>query len=239
MSGHSKWAQIKRQKGVADIKRGQTFTKVANAITIAVRAGGGVSDPSQNFRLRLAIEKGRSLNMPRENIERAIGRAKGKTFGANIEEVVYEGFGPGQVFVLVEAATDNKMRTSSEIKNIFDKNGGRLTTPGSTSYIFETKGLITLSKNTKSVDDIFLLAADAGAEDLEEAGDEVLIYTKPEDLNRVKEALSKDFPGIRLELTRKAKTKVTIGDEETKKLIEFIGKLEELDDVQKVYVNNE
>lgn len=238
MSGHSKWAQIKRQKGVADIKRGQAFTKVANAITIAVRQGGGVSDPSQNFRLRLTIEKARFLNMPKENIERAVSRALGKQEGSVVEEVNLEGFGPGRVAVIVEAVTDNKQRTASEIKNLFDKNGAILTNKGAVSYQFEQKGLITVSKNGKSIDDVLLIAADCGAEDLEEVGDEVFLYTKPDELAKVKEKVSKTLPVVSAELTLRPMVTVPIKDREiATKLLSFIEKLESLDDVQKVYSN--
>lgn len=240
MSGHSKWAQIKRSKGVADAKRGQAFTKLANAITIAVRDGGGVADPSQNFRLRLAVDKAREANMPKTNIERAIERGAGKGGnGANFEEAVYEGFGPGHVAIIVDCATDNKNRTNGEVAMVFNKNGGILGNPGAVSYQFEKKGLIVVEKNDKSLDDIFLLAADAGAEDVEEAGEEAFIYTKPEDLARVKDNLIPSGLTIKaFELTRKPTTFVEIGDKETAdKVISFIDKLEELDDVQKVYSN--
>src|SRR5690242_7790795 len=133
MSGHSKWAQIKRQKGANDAKRGATFTKLSNAISIAIRQGGGISDPSSNFKLRLAIDAAKGANMPKENIERAITRASGKDAAA-MEEAVYEGFGPGGIAVIVEAATDNKNRTSAEVANIFNKNGGNMGQPGSVSY---------------------------------------------------------------------------------------------------------
>lgn len=238
MSGHSKWAQIKRQKGVADIKRGQAFTKIANGITIAARQGGG-SDPEQNFRLRLIIEKAREINMPKENIERAIRRAHGKLEGAGLEEATYEGFGPGGVSVIVEAATDNKQRTTSEIKNMFEKNGVSLGTPGAVAYQFQQKGLITVKKNNKSIDDIFLLAADAGAEDIEEAGEDVLLYTTSGDLTKVKDALLNN--GLKVEnfeLTRKPTITIPIEDKNTaQKILTFIERLENLDDVQKVYSN--
>lgn len=239
MSGHSKWATIKRQKGVADIKRGLTFTKIANAITIAVRQGGGVGDPAQNFRLRLAIEKARAVNMPKENIERAIGRAQGREASA-LEEVVYEGFGEnGKVAFLIDAATDNKQRTTSEVKNLFDKAGAVLARPGAVSYQFETKGLIKVKKDGKSIDDIFLTAADGGAEDVEDGGDEALIYTKPEELTKVKDALSKSGLVVEeAELTRKPKVTIEITDQNTlDKIYAFIDRLESLDDIQKVYTN--
>lgn len=238
MSGHSKWAQIKRQKGVADIKRGQAFTKIANAITIAVREGGGVSDPNQNFRLRLVIEKARTLNMPKANIDRAIARAQGRQAG-EIENVVYEGFGPGGVAIIVEALTDNKQRTTSEIKNLFDKNGASLGTPGSVLYQFQTKGIISIKKDGKTLDDIFLIAADSGAEDIEDAGESVLIYTKPEELSKIKEAmLSQGLKVEDFELTRKPLTTVSITDSGTaSRILAFMERLENLDDIQKVYSN--
>src|SRR3989338_2184136 len=143
MSGHSKWSTIKRQKGASDIRRGQTFTKLSNAITLAVKEGGGVDDPDQNFKLRLIIEKARSLNMPKENIERATKRASGKE-ASNVSEVMYEGFGPEGVAIIVEAVTDNKLRTTSEVKNIIDKSGGTFGKQGSVSYQFEKMGQIVI-----------------------------------------------------------------------------------------------
>lgn len=238
MSGHSKWAQIKRQKGVADIKRGQFFTKIAKAITITVREGGGVSDPSQNFRLRLTIEKARAINMPKENIERAIERGKGKgAKGEEILEVIYEGFGPGGVAVIVEAATDNKQRTTAEVKNLFDKNNASLGVPGAVSYQFQTKGEIVVKKNGKTLENIFLIAADLGAEDVEDLGEEVIVYTKPEDLARIKEEfLSKGLIVDNFELIRKPIINIPIKDLDTaQKILTFIEKLESLDEVQKVY----
>ncbi|MBI3092619.1 MAG: YebC/PmpR family DNA-binding transcriptional regulator [Candidatus Levybacteria bacterium] len=238
MSGHSKWAQIKRQKGVADIKRGQAFTKISNAITIAVKQGGGATDPGQNFRLRLAIEKARGLNMPRENIERAIQRASGKQAG-EIEEVVYEGFAPFGVSVIIEAATDNKQRTASEIKNVFDKAGGTLAQPGAVSYQFQPTGKIMLKKESHTLDDVFLSAAESGAEDVGEMGDTFIVYTKASDLTKVSEALSaKEFSVIQTELSKRPISPVVIGEaEKLAKIRSFIAKLEEMDDVQKVYSN--
>lgn len=236
MSGHSKWSQIKRQKGTADAKRGQAFTKFANAITLSVKQGGGIGDPSQNFKLRLMIEKARSINMPKENIERAIKRAEGKQ-AETFESVVCEGFAPGRVGIIVEAATDNKMRTVPEIKNIFDKNGGTMTNSGSVSYLFTQKGLIT-AKKTQSLDDIFLLAADSGAEDVEDADEEVLIYTKPEELAKVKDKLSETLTITDAELVRKPAITVRVEDKKTAdKILALVDKLESLDEVQNVFSN--
>jgi len=238
MSGHSKWAQIKRQKGVADIKRGQTFTKLANAVTIAVRQGGGIADPESNFRLRLAIEKAHQANMPKENIERAVKRAQGKE-GGELEEVIYEGYGPGKVAIVVEAATDNKQRTTAEIRNIFEKGGGILGGKGSVAYLFDAVGQISLKKEGKSPDEIMLAAIDLGAQDVEETPDSVEVYTKPEGLNQVKEKLvGQSFKVVSAELEMRPKTTVVISDPGmAQKILEFVEKLEGLDDVQKVYAN--
>ncbi|MBI2420630.1 MAG: YebC/PmpR family DNA-binding transcriptional regulator, partial [Candidatus Levybacteria bacterium] len=153
MSGHSKWSTIKRQKGAADIKRGATFTKISNAITIAVKQGGGVGDPDQNPRLRLAVEMARSANMPKDNIERAIQRASNKGEG-ELQEVIYEGFAPGGVSVIVEAVTDNTNRTTSEVKSLFNKSGANFAQPGAVSYQFKQTGEIVIHKNGKSIDEI-------------------------------------------------------------------------------------
>ena len=194
MSGHSKWATIKRQKGANDAKRGQLLP-ASKAISIAVVQGGS-PDQESNFRLRLAIEAARTANMPKDNIERAIARVSGKQ-AESIEEATYEGFGPGGFSVVVEAVTDNKLRTVSEVKNVFNKNGGSMGAQGSVMYQFEKKGVITVAKDGKSIDDIFLTAADNGAEDIEEAGEEVLLYTKPEDVTKIKDSLSQNSLNVK------------------------------------------
>ena len=238
MSGHSKWSSIKRQKGLNDQKRGKTFTKLANAITIAVKQGGGIGDPASNFRLRLAIDAARTSNMPKENIERAIKRASGKEAG-DIQEVLYEGFAPGGVSVIVEAATDNSMRTTSEVKNIFNKAGASFGQPGSVSYQFKHIGRIIARKGTKSFDDLFALAVDSGAEDIEDVEEEVFIYTAMHDLAKVKDALSANgIEIIEADLIREPVIKVEIKDDALLTRIDnFINTLEELDDIQKVYTN--
>ena len=240
MSGHSKWATIKRQKGAADLKRGQTFTKISNAITIAVRSGGGVADPENNFRLRIAIEKAREANMPKENIERALRRASGGE-GGGVEEVVYEGFAKGGVSVIIEAATDNSQRTTGEVKSIFSKVGASFGQPGSVAYQFENKGRISIKRNGKSLDEIFNLAAESGAEDLEEAGENVFVYASPLDLSKVKSKLQElGLNILDAEIIRKPVQKISIQDnEQREKIISFFKKLEDLDDVQKVYSNLE
>jgi YebC/PmpR family DNA-binding regulatory protein len=238
MSGHSKWSQIKRQKGVADAKRGQVFTKIAMAITIAVKAGGGITDPNQNFRLRLEIEKARMANMPKENITRAIERGVGKGGKGELAEVLYEGFAPSGVSVIVEAVTDNKQRTTPEIKSLFEKNGGTLGVPGSVGYQFQQVGEIVALKKEKTFDDIFLLAVDMGATDVEDSGEEVVIYTSAADLAKVKEGIQESLAITSAELIRKPLTAIQITDKEVaEKLLQFIERLDNHDDVQKVYAN--
>ncbi len=239
MSGHSKWKTIKHQKGAADIKRGMVFTKLANAITIAVKQGGGGADPESNPRLRLAMDAARAQNMPKENIQRAIDKGTGKGGEGELHEATYEGFAPGGVNVIVEAATDNPQRTSAEIKNMFEKNGGSFGQPGSSSYLFKRVGEIYVSKNGKSYDDVFSAALDSGAEDIEEVGDEVAVYTQTGDLAKVKDELeSKGFEITSSKLAMKPITKIAIEDKEKyDKTIDFLSNLEDMDDVQEVFSN--
>jgi YebC/PmpR family DNA-binding regulatory protein len=238
MSGHSKWSTIKRQKGANDAKRGQLFTKLSMAITLSVKEGGNVTDPSGNPRLRLAIDAARAANMPKDNIDRAIQRAVNKQAG-DMAEVVYEGFGPGGFSIMVEAVTDNKQRTTPIVKSTFEKNGGTIGNPGSVSYQFEQKGQVIVQKNGTSLDAIYMIAADVGAEDLEEVDDEVVIYTKPEDLGKVRDTLmGESLKVIDAALIRKPLTLTSITDEEkARKALLFLEIIEELDDVQKVYAN--
>lgn len=238
MSGHSKWSQIKRQKGVSDVKRGQTFTKLSNAITLAVKQGGGVVDPNQNFKLRLIIEKARGVNMPKENIERAIKRASGKEAN-EVSEVLYEGFGPEGAAIIVEAVTDNKLRTTSEVKNIIDKSGGVFGKQGSVSYQFEKVGQISISDfSGKSMDEIFLDAADSGAEDIMQEENRVIVFTKTEDLAKVRDQLlAKNIVIEEASLVWKPTIYKEVSEEDAEKIAAFIDKLDSLDDVQKVYTN--
>lgn len=238
MSGHSKWSQIKRQKGAADVKRGKTFTKLSNAITIAVKQGGGVGDPSQNFRLRLAMDAAKTANMPKENIERAIKRAQGREAG-NLEEVIYEGFAPFGVSVIIEAATDNTQRTTAVIKSIFNKQGASFGQPGSVSYQFKQVGQVIVKKNGKSFDDVFNIAVEESVEDVEEVGDEVVLYTTVGNLTKLKDRLIKEgFEVLESEVVREPIVKIEVEDEQKlKKIEQFVESIEELDDVQKVYTN--
>jgi len=238
MSGHSKWSTIHRQKEAADQKRGAMFTKIANAIIVAVRSGGGVTDPELNFKLRLAIEKARSVNMPKENIQRAIDRAVGKTEGGAFEEIVYEGYGPGGVGYLIEAATDNRQRTIQEIKNIFDRSGGTIASPGAVSFNFKKMGLITIEK-TLPVDELILKVIDLGAEDVEEEDEVLEVYTLPEKLMEVKKNLEE--AGIQpktVEMVQRPVNFVLVSDQKVaQQNLSLMEKLEAMDDVQKVYAN--
>lgn len=237
MSGHSKWATIKRQKGVADVKKGQIFTKLAKAIIIAVKQGGGIADPTQNFRLRLAMDKAQEANMPKENVTRAIDKAKGQK-GGEMEEIIYEGFAPMGVSVMVEAVTDNSQRTTSEVKNIFNKAGGSFGQPGSVAYQFSQMGRVTVRKDGKSLDDIFLLAADSGAEDVEEDGEEVVVLTPADKLAAVRAGLSENgLSIIETSLIRIPIITIAVDSPSVSKVEDFIAHLESLDDVQKVYSN--
>lgn len=239
MSGHSKWAQIKRQKGAKDVKRGLAFTKLGNAITIAVKQGGNVGDPNQNFRLRLAVDAARAQNMPKENIQRAIDRAVSKG-SESFEETVYEGFGPHGVAIIVEAATDNKNRTTPEVKSVFDKNGGSMGNPGAVSYMFKQTGRIIVAKDGKTMDDVFLAAADAGAEDVEEVDDEVFVYADSGNISKLRDALqTQGFTITETEVIKKPITLTELDEASAEKVIGLLDKLEELDDVQKVYSNLE
>jgi len=247
MSGHSKWSQIKRQKGAADVKRGKVFTKLANAVIIAVREGKS-GDPVVNFKLRLAIEQARAANMPKENIQKAIERALGKSGEAlGVEEVTYEGYGPGGVAVIIQAATDSKNRTTSEVKNIFERSGGSLGGPNSVSWMFENQGLINVKVDSKGeskskrVEEIILTSADLGAQDAAEAGEIVEIYTKPDELEKIKEDLEKaGFEIESFEVLEKPKNLVEVTEEgKASQILQFIEKLDSLDDVVEVSANFE
>lgn len=234
MSGHSKWSTIKRGKGLTDIKRGQAFTKLANVVTIAVRLGGS-GDPDSNPRLRMAIDEARGVNMPKENIQRAIDRGLGKIEGQVLEEVLYEGFGPGKVAVIVEGVTDNKMRTTQEVKNIFEKGGGHLAGQGAVSYMFERVGEIRVKGKGGSVEEEMLELIDLGAKDIQG----YLVYTEATNVAEVGTKITQAGYGVESQaLIYKPLSLVDIADEEdAKKVLDFIDKIEELDDIQKVYTN--
>lgn len=240
MSGHSKWSTIKRQKAAADIKKGKVFTKLANAITIAVREGGS-GDPEANFRLRLAIEQARSANMPKENIQRAIDRGLGRggSGGQQLEEVIYEGYGPYGVAIMIEAVSDNRNRTTAEIKNILERSGGSLGTPGSVSWMFSKEGLIVVEEDGKDENEIISVAAELGAEDVSKVDDGFEIYTKPEDLNRIKQQLEhKNFKVKSVEIMNKPNNIIEINDvNKARQILSLMEKLDSLDEVQRLSAN--
>ncbi len=238
MSGHSKWSSIKRQKGVTDAQRGQLFTKLAKEIIMAAKQGG--ADPSANFRLRLAVQKARESNMPSDNIDRAIKRATGGGDGEDVQEVIYEGFGPAGTALMVEAATSNRNRTVAEVRHAFTRGGGALGENGSVGWNFDLRGVITITPNGKDAEDIALTAIDAGAEDVQVGSDTIDVYTAPADLEAVKKAL--EDGGVTVasaESARVARTTVQLDERDAIQTLRLVEKLEALDDVQKVYFNAE
>jgi YebC/PmpR family DNA-binding regulatory protein len=237
MSGHSKWSTIKRQKGVTDAKRGALFTKVAREISVAARQGGG--DPDANYRLRLAVEKARSVNMPSDNIKRTIDKATGGGEADQFEEIVYEGYGPGGVAVLVEAATDNRNRTAAEVRSIFTKTGGQLAGSGAVAWQFEPRGLIAVTRGAEvDPDEVGLAAIDAGAEDVETDDDTIEIYTSPSSLEAVRKALEgAGVPVESAENTMVAKQTVELDSNKARQALRLVEMLEDLDDVQRVTAN--
>ena len=233
MSGHSKWSTIKRQKGAKDAARGAVFTKLGNNIAVAARAG---ADPDTNFTLRLAIDKARAANMPNANIQRSIDRGSGKLGGEQIQEVMYEGYGPGGVAILVECVTDNLNRTLPEVRLAFSKHGGNLAEKGAVAFQFERKGVVRVKGGG---DDLMLQALDAGAQDAEETDGETIIYTDPKDLAKVRSALSD--AGLEIldaELSFITTNSVEITDEATAgKVMRLMDALDELDDVSGTHTN--
>ena len=236
MSGHSKWSQIKRQKGVADAKRGQLFTKLAREISVAVRQGG--ADTQSNFKLRLIMQKARDNNMPLENIDRAIKRASGGTDGAALSEVTYEGYGPGGSAILAQALTDNKNRTLSEVRNILSRGGGNLGESGSVTWLFDSRGVIIADATKVDAEEVALFAIDAGAEDVKIEGTTLEVNTKPQDLEAVRKALElKRVTISSSELSMVPKTMVKLDEKSALQALKLLDKLEELDEVQHVYTN--
>jgi YebC/PmpR family DNA-binding regulatory protein len=238
MSGHSKWATIKRKKGAADAKRGQMFTKLAREIQLAARNG---ADPNFNFRLRLVVDKAKAENMPKDNIERAIKRGAGlEGDGAQLEEVTYEGYGPHGVAIYIETVTDNKNRTVSELRRALTKGGGALGEAGSVGWLFEQKGLISIDMTGKNEDKAFELALDAGAEDVQFVEETAEIVTLPSDLEAVRKAFQDAKYVIEsAEVTMVPKTQVSLSPADTLQVMNLIENIEDLDDVSKVYANLE
>ena len=235
MSGHSKWAKIHRGKAIEDSKRGAIFTKLGNAIALAARAG---ADPGMNFTLRLAIDKAKAANMPSSNIQKAIDRGSGKLGGEQIQEVMYEGYGPGGTAILVECATDNINRTWPEVRLAFSKHGGNMAEKGSVAFQFDRKGMI---KVVGSGEELLLQVLDAGADDAEEDDGEMIIYTDPKSLAVVRDKLKEDgLEVVEAELTYVPKNIVVIDDSSTAgKITRLMDALESLDDVSATHVNFE
>jgi YebC/PmpR family DNA-binding regulatory protein len=236
MSGHNKWSKIKRQKGVEDAKRGQLYTKLTREIIMAAREGGG--DIETNFKLRLAIQKARDSSMPKDNIERAIERGAGGAEGAILQELTLEGYGPSGTAILVDTVSDNRNRTVQEVRNVFTRQGGTMGSAGSVAWLFDSKGIISVDAEDMNVDEVTLEAIDAGADDVKVEDSTIEIYTKPTELEIVKKALEqKKIPAASAELAKIPKTLVEVEEKAAIQALKLLDKLEELDDVQKVYSN--
>lgn len=238
MSGHSKWSQIKRQKGAADAKRGQVFTKLGREITVAARDGG--PDPDGNARLRLAIQRAREQNMPMDTIERAVKRGSGGGEGAALEEITYEGYGPGGAAILIEAMTDNRNRSVAEIRNVFTRGGGNLGETGCVAWNFEQRGVVVIDADGRDPEEIALKAIDAGAEDFAVDGKTVEIFTQPGEVDAVRRALESDRVAIvSAETAMVPRTTMQADQKDAVAVAKLMERLEELDDVQRVYTNLE
>jgi YebC/PmpR family DNA-binding regulatory protein len=236
MSGHSHWATIKHKKGAIDAKRGKLFSKLSRAIIIAARHGGG--DPEMNLKLRYAIDKARQVSMPKENIERAIKRGTGEVEGQVFEEITYEGYGPGGVAILVEVLTDNRNRTASEVRKIFERSGGKMGSAGAVGYLFERKGVFSIDAKTTDEDKLMSIALDAGADDLKQSGGTFDVTCDPAVFNQVQEALKKNgLTPTLAEISQVGKAPVEVEPETGKKVLRLMEALDDQDDVQNVYSN--
>lgn len=237
MSGHSKWSTIKRKKGAADTKRGQIFTRIARDITVAAREGGG--DPEANFALRLATDKARAANMPKDNIERAIQRGLGNTGdGGQLEDISYEVYGPGGAALIVQVLTDNRNRAASEVRRVITRAGANLASAGSVTWMFEKRGIFTVPVQGKSAEELELELIDAGVDDIQTEDEHVEAYVAPEHLRPVRDEMQKRrIPIENAEVTLIAKTNAEVSIADAVKTMQLVEQLEELDDVQKVITN--
>src|SRR4030042_5178526 len=236
MSGHSKWSKIKRQKGVTDVKKGQLFTKLGRELMVAVREGG--SDPAHNCRLRLAMQRCCDKNMPMDNVNTAIKTASGEGGTTHLVETTCEGYGPSGTAILVQAVTDNRNRTLQEIRGAFSRGGGNLADAGGVAWLFEYKGVITLETTADNAEEMALMAIDAGAEDVKIEKDFTEVYTRPQMLEPVRKSLESSKAKVAsAELSMIPKTMVGLGEEEALRAVRLLDRLEELDDVQRVFSN--
>ncbi len=236
MSGHSRWAQIKRKKGKTDVQRGKLFSKILREITVAARSGGG--DPKGNMRLKAAMETAKEANMPQDNIKRAVQKGTGELPGESYEEMTYEGYAPGGVAVMVRVLTDNRNRTAPEIRHVFDKYGGNLGSAGAVAWMFERKGVIQVDAERISEDDLLGLALDAGATDMKRVEKVFEITTTPGEMDAVRAALeSHRVPVLQAEVTFVPQSTVRVEGKDAPAVLRLIEALEELDDVQAVYAN--
>lgn len=233
MSGHSKWHSIKHKKGAADAKRGKVFTKMAAEIAVAAQGG---ADPAMNFKLRLAIQKAKAANVPAVNIERAIAKGSGQGDGARLEELTYEGYGPAGVAIMVKALSDNRNRTGAEIKSTFSKHGGNLGSQGSVAYLFEQKGVI-ICKEGLDKDELSLLAIEAGADDIDDSAEQLLVYTSPNNLESVRDAIGEDQVES-AEIKQEPSQTIMVDDaSKAKTILNLMEALDDLDDVVEVTSN--
>jgi len=236
MSGHSHWATIKHKKGAIDAKRGKMFSKLSRAIIIAARHGGG--DPEMNLKLRYAIDKARQVSMPKDNIDRAVKRGTGEMEGLTFEEITYEGFGPGGAAILVDVLSDNRNRTTSEIRKTFERTGGKMGAAGNVAYLFDRKGLLSIDAAATDEDSLMAIALDAGADDLKRSGNSFDITCDPTVFNQVQEAVKKNnLNPVVAEITQLAKAPVDVDAETGKKVLRLMEALDDNDDVQNVYSN--
>ena len=236
MSGHSRWSQIKRKKGKADVQRGKLFSKILREITVAAKNGGG--DPKANMRLKAAIESAKEANMPQDNIKRAVQKGTGELPGEAYEEITYEGYAPGGVAVLVQVVTDNRNRTGPEIRRTFEKQGGNMGSAGSVGWMFERTGIIQVDAEKIAEDDLMAKALDAGATDMRRAEKAFEITTTPAEMDLVREALTKaGVPVLEAQVTWVPKSLVRVESKDAASVLRLIEALEELDDVQSVYAN--
>jgi YebC/PmpR family DNA-binding regulatory protein len=236
MSGHSKWASIKHKKGALDAKRGKIFTKIIREMSIAARIGGG--DPGSNPRLRTAVDKAKSVNMPADNIKRAIQKGTGELEGASYEEITLEGYGPGGVALLVEGTTDNRNRTVSEIRHVLTKNGGNLGTAGCVSYLFQPRGYIAIAREKVSEEKLMELVLEAGGDDIQPSGDLWDVYTSPGAHEQVAEALKKaGLTPEQSEIGKYAENSITLEGPKALQMLKLVEALEDNDDVQNVWSN--